>query len=70
MVKITVDEQGCKGCGLCEDACPKRIMKKRAGALNAKGFHPAGCADLEACIGCGFCAIMCPESVIIVEKGE
>jgi 2-oxoglutarate ferredoxin oxidoreductase subunit delta len=61
-------EDRCKGCGLCVEACPKKIVLLRSDRLNAKGFHPAGVDEMEKCIGCAFCAMMCPDSVIEVEK--
>ena len=68
MANVTVNEDVCKGCGLCIDACPKKIMEIDKQRLNKKGYHPAHCASLEACIGCAFCAMMCPDVAIVVEK--
>lgn len=68
MAKVTFNEAICKGCGLCVDACPKKILALSKDAINAKGFHPATILDQEKCIGCAFCATMCPDVVITVEK--
>jgi len=68
MAKVTVNETLCKGCGLCVDACPKKIMALSTDKINAKGFHPAAVMDPEKCIGCAFCATMCPDVCIAVEK--
>lgn len=68
MVKITVNEGLCKGCGLCVRACPKKIMALSPGTLNAKGYHPAQCIDPAACIACAACARTCPDAVITIEK--
>ncbi|MCL2301296.1 MAG: 4Fe-4S binding protein [Firmicutes bacterium] len=68
MAKVTFNEELCKGCGLCIDACPKKLVALREDTLNLKGFHPAGVADMDACIACAFCATMCPDCVITVEK--
>lgn len=67
MAKVTFNRDLCKGCGLCADACPKKIIAL-TGEINAKGYHPAGVTDPEQCIGCAFCATMCPDCVITVEK--
>ena len=68
MAIVTVNEDVCKGCGLCVDACPKKIMEISKERLNKKGYHPAQCVDLEKCVGCAFCATMCPDVAIAVEK--
>ena len=68
MAKVTFNEELCKGCGLCESVCPKKIVALQQDKLNLKGFHPAGVADMDACIACAFCATMCPDCVITVEK--
>lgn len=68
MARVTFNEDICKGCGLCETVCPKKIVALSKDKLNAKGFHPAGVTDQEACIGCAFCATICPDVVITVER--
>ena len=68
MASVTVNEELCKGCGLCVDACPKKIMKLDVSHINPKGYHTAQCAAMEECIGCAFCATMCPDVAIVVEK--
>ena len=68
MASVTVNEDLCKGCGLCVDACPKEIMKLDVALINHKGYHTAYCSATEECIGCAFCAMMCPDVAIIVEK--
>ncbi|MDR3314006.1 MAG: 4Fe-4S binding protein [Oscillospiraceae bacterium] len=68
MANVTFREDLCKGCGLCVEACPKKIVLLAAGRLNAKGYHPAQVERMEECIGCAFCAAMCPDCVITVEK--
>ena len=67
MAKVTVDSALCKGCVLCVDACPKKVMGVSP-ELNAKGFHPAKLIDEDGCISCAFCAIMCPDNAITVRK--
>ncbi|MCF0237000.1 MAG: 4Fe-4S dicluster domain-containing protein [Sphaerochaetaceae bacterium] len=68
MAKVTFEEQLCKGCGLCVEACPKGILTLSRTRLNQKGHSPVEMTDQEKCIGCAFCATMCPDSVITVEK--
>ena len=68
MAKVTFNEDICKGCGLCVDVCPKKILKIDEKQLNTKGYNPAVMTNQEACIACAFCAKMCPDCVITVEK--
>ena len=69
MASVTVNEEVCKGCGLCAGACPKKIMNL-SDRLNQKGYHPIQCTDIESCISCAFCAIICPDAVITIEKRD
>ena len=68
MAKVFFDEERCKGCGLCETACPKNIIVLSSERINQKGYHPAQITDEGACVGCASCAIMCPDAVIKVER--
>ena len=68
MAKMTVDLGYCKGCGLCVEVCPKKIIELDMTVLNAKGYHPAAVKDMDSCIGCAMCAVMCPDCAITVEK--
>ena len=68
MVKVTINEIVCKGCGLCVRACPKNVLALSKTKLNAKGYHPAKVAVPEECIGCASCARTCPDVAIRIEK--
>ncbi len=68
MAKVTIEFNVCKGCGLCVNACPKKIIELSKDKLNAKGHSPAEVVDENSCIGCACCAIMCPDCAITVEK--
>ena len=68
MVRITINEELCKGCSLCARACPQQILEISRDKLNAKGYHPATVKDEAACIGCASCARACPDVVIHIEK--
>ncbi len=70
MNQLTFQEDLCKGCGLCVDACPKGILRISPDRINVKGHHPAELTDQSACVACAFCATMCPDCVITVYKEE
>ncbi len=67
MTKAKIDREACKGCGLCVDACPKKIISLSKSEINRQGYFPAEITDIEACIGCAMCAIMCPDVCIEVK---
>lgn len=68
MSRIVIDENLCKGCGLCTIACPYELVRISE-HFNAKGYRPAVFIDPEgACIGCANCATMCPDVAITVYR--
>jgi len=68
LVRVTINEERCKGCALCVRACPKKIIELSKTKINAKGYRPAEVTNMEACIGCTACARTCPDVVIHIEK--
>lgn len=68
MAKVTVNEERCKGCGLCIMACPKNIIYLKKNKLNLSGHHPVDVDDMKKCIGCAHCAIICPDQAIEIER--
>ena len=67
---LTFNEAACKGCLLCVDACPPKILEQELTRVNAKGYNPVYCTDIEKCTACAICARICPDSVIKVERNE
>ncbi|MDP8259839.1 MAG: ferredoxin family protein [Candidatus Gygaella obscura] len=69
MAKIKINNELCKGCGLCVLYCPKGLIR-RSNKLNKKGYRYAEFKKQKGidCVGCMFCAIMCPESAIEIFK--
>jgi len=66
--RLTISDENCKGCLLCVDACPKKILELNLEQVNAKGYNPLKCIDIDSCTGCAICARICPDSVIKVER--
>ncbi|MBP7527803.1 MAG: ferredoxin family protein [Syntrophorhabdaceae bacterium] len=64
---INIDQERCKGCALCIEFCPKKVIKL-SDRLNAKGYFVAVFDDGKECTGCATCAVMCPEVAIEVMK--
>jgi 2-oxoglutarate ferredoxin oxidoreductase subunit delta len=68
MARVIINEETCKGCGLCADACPRGVLAIHKERINAKGYNPIYAAFPEKCIGCISCALMCPDVCIEVER--
>jgi NAD-dependent dihydropyrimidine dehydrogenase PreA subunit len=56
---VEVKAEECKGCGLCVQACPPKVLHLSAG-LNHYGYHPVTYTG-SGCSGCGICFLVCPE---------
>jgi 2-oxoglutarate ferredoxin oxidoreductase subunit delta len=66
---IYIDQERCKGCGLCPTVCPQSVIAMAEDILNAKGYHPAMLVDPEGeCTGCAVCAVICPDTCITVYR--
>jgi len=65
---VNINEKLCKGCLLCADACPKKILELDKSRVNAKGYNPVQCKDMSVCTACAMCGRICPDSVIKVER--
>lgn len=68
-VRVTVDRERCKGCGLCVAYCPKGGLVM-AEELNASGVHPADFREGVKCTGCGNCTLVCPDCGIRIAVEE
>ncbi len=64
----TFDQYYCKGCGLCVNVCPVKIIFLDKTTTNHKGYNPATITEMDKCIACGQCARFCPDSVITVRR--
>jgi NAD-dependent dihydropyrimidine dehydrogenase PreA subunit len=56
---VVIAPEACKGCGLCVNACPVKVLRLSDG-FNAHGYHPAA-YNGSGCTGCGICFYACPE---------
>ncbi len=66
--RIVIDQELCKGCGLCSSFCPKNLIGL-SDKLNAAGYLPASFKENTDCTGCTSCALVCPEVAIEVYRG-
>lgn len=64
-----IDSDRCKGCGLCVDVCPKKVLGLSQ-TNNFKGYFPVYRMNESACVLCGTCCIMCPDVAITITPVE
>ena len=57
--RLRVDQDECKGCALCIEACPPHLIQMTE-RLNHYGYRTADYAG-AGCTGCGICFMVCPE---------
>jgi 2-oxoglutarate ferredoxin oxidoreductase subunit delta len=65
MPRVTVERDRCKGCGLCVDNCPQKVLELSSD-INLKGYFFARPLRQPRCIGCQVCAVVCPDVAIEV----
>jgi len=63
---VWIDEEVCKGCGLCVFYCPKQVLALSE-RMNAKGYNVAEVRRAEDCTGCRLCESGCPDFAIYVQ---
>ena len=62
-VKLEINTEWCKGCGICVAFCPKEVLK-----VNQK--DKAEVARLKDCIACRMCELRCPDLAIEIKIEE
>jgi 2-oxoglutarate ferredoxin oxidoreductase subunit delta len=63
---VVIDVEMCKGCDLCIDACPPRVLEMTVHEVNARGYRYPRL--LPGCTGCQACAWICPDFCFQVYK--
>jgi 2-oxoglutarate ferredoxin oxidoreductase subunit delta len=69
MPEIFISAKYCKGCLICVESCPQKVLKASS-TINAKGYMLPETAQPEKCNACGMCEIVCPDFAIAVEKKD
>ena len=69
---LTLDEDMCVGCGICEAICPKESPKLSPAETRDGRLVQKPRVDFEAdkCIFCGECVDLCPTNAIKIERND
>ena len=65
---VHINVERCKGCELCIDYCPTKVLTMSSG-FNVKGYHYPITVNDE-CFSCQSCYIICPEFAIFATPVE
>ena len=65
--QMDIDQERCKGCGLCVSVCPKKALELSEES-NPMGYFPAYQARPEDCNYCAICCMMCPDVAITITQ--
>ena len=55
-VKLLIKTEYCKGCGICVEFCPSKILYMYDEKVHIK--------EMDNCIKCGLCELRCPDYAI------
>lgn len=58
---LKIYTERCKGCGICVEFCPKKV-------LAISEIEKVEIVAEDACIKCGQCELRCPDYAIMVQK--
>ena len=59
---LKINEQWCKGCGICVEFCPKKVLTLEKETVTIK--------NPEECIFCRQCELRCPDYAIFIEENH
>jgi 2-oxoglutarate ferredoxin oxidoreductase subunit delta len=66
---VTIDRELCKGCYLCIQACPLKLLEPDT-QPNSTGTYPVRAVNQDKCIACANCFEACPDICISLYERE
>ena len=67
LAKIFIDKRLCKGCGICVEFCPRKVLEVGSD-MDERGFHMPEAKRAEDCSLCGLCELCCPDFAICARE--
>ncbi len=59
--RVTIFPNWCKGCGLCVEFCPRKVLEQKEDGRVVV-------AHMELCNACRWCELHCPDFAIFVSE--
>ncbi len=66
--KVKVHSDRCKGCYICVQVCPVRVIAVDKSKINKHGVHPVHIVDQQKCTSCTLCGVVCPDLVFEIYR--
>jgi 2-oxoglutarate ferredoxin oxidoreductase subunit delta len=63
--QVGINENLCKGCGICVEFCPKGVFAESV-EVGPRGYFVPVVSSPQDCSGCLLCEHLCPELAITV----
>jgi len=63
--RVVIVEDLCKGCGICIEFCPVKILKTGV-HMTKRGIYPPEVIDEAKCTGCRICQYYCPDLAVYI----
>jgi len=60
---VSINEEWCKGCGLCIAICPKKVLEFNERVKSEP-------VRMDDCIGCHQCENICPDLAVTVKEAK
>lgn len=65
-IRIHINEDLCKGCGICISLCPNKVISKSE-ELSSRGVFLPVITSGDKCTACCVCEEHCPDLAIFIE---
>ena len=62
--RFVLDREACIACGLCESACPNRVIAVSRTKVDKKNVLTGYRMNIQYCLFCGLCVEACPKGAL------